>query len=69
LINKAWKCRLEAYSECLKLFQTAEDGPRSPVSAYLSLIKKFPQETMEVARDKALEAVLAYIENIPSAVK
>lgn len=36
---------------------------------YLGLVKKFVVDTNEIAREKALDAVLAYVENIPAASK
>lgn len=36
---------------------------------YLGLVKKFVVDSNEVAKEKALEAVLAFVENIPAAAK
>ncbi|CAF0735545.1 unnamed protein product [Brachionus calyciflorus] len=67
--HKNWKARMEGYEECCKLFKRADD-PKNPIySNYLSLVKKFVVDTNEVAKDKALDAVLAYVENIPAAAK
>jgi len=37
--------------------------------SYLGLVKKFVVDTNEVAKEKGLEAVLAFVENIPAAAK
>lgn len=67
--HKNWKARVEGYEECCKLFRLADD-PKSPIFLnYLGLVKKFVVDSNEAARDKALEAVLAFVENIPAAAK
>ena len=68
-IEQNWKARLEGYEECCKLFRMADD-PKSPMyMTYLGLVKKFVVDTNQVAQDKGLEAVLAFVENIPAAAK
>lgn len=60
---------MEGYEECCKLFRAADD-PKNPIYLnYLGLVKKFVLDSNEVARDKALDAVLAFVENIPAASK
>lgn len=67
--HKNWKARLEGYEEAAKLFRMATD-PKSPqYMTYLGLVKKFVIDTNQVAQDKGLEAVLAFVENIPYAAK
>ena len=67
--HKNWKARLEGYEECLKLFRLCDD-PKSPVVLnYLGLVKKFVVDSNEVAKEKALEATLAFVENVPAASK
>jgi hypothetical protein len=36
---------------------------------YLGLVKKFVVDTNEAAKEKALDAVFAFVENIPAAAK
>jgi cytoskeleton-associated protein 5 len=69
LPTKNWKARLEGYDECVKLFQNADDPKNSIYMNYLGLMKKFVVDANEVARERALDAVLAYVENIPAASK
>ena len=46
------------------------DDPKNPVYLnYLGLVKKFVIDSNEVAKEKALEAVLSFVENIPAAAK
>ena len=60
---------MEGYEECCKLFRLADD-PKNPMYLnYLGLVKKFVIDSNEVAKEKGLEAVLAFIENIPAAAK
>ena len=60
---------MEGYEECCKLFKLADD-PKNPVLLnYLGLVKKFVVDSNEVAKDKALDAVLAFVENVPAAAK
>ena len=67
--HKNWKARLEGYDECCKLFARADDPKSAVYLNYLGLVKKFVLDSNEVARDKALDAVLAFVENIPAAAK
>lgn len=49
------------YEECLKLFKS--DDPNDPdFQIYLDLIKNFTNDPNEAARDKAVEAVIVYLE-------
>jgi cytoskeleton-associated protein 5 len=67
--HKNWKARLQGYEECCKLFRMCDD-PKNPVYLnYLGLVKKFVVDSNEVAKDKALDAVLAFVENVPAAAK
>lgn len=67
--HKNWKARLAGYEECCKLFRMCDD-PKNPVYLnYLGLVKKFVVDSNEVAKDKALDAVLAFVENVPAAAK
>ncbi|RNA27578.1 cytoskeleton-associated 5 isoform X1 [Brachionus plicatilis] len=67
--HKNWKARVEGYEECCKLFGRADDPKNPAYSPFLGLVKKFVVDSNEVAKDKALDAVLAYVENIPAAAK
>jgi len=67
--HKNWKARLEGYEEATKLFQRADDPKGGVYMTYLGLVKKFVVDTNQVAQDKGLEAVLAFVENIPIAAK
>jgi cytoskeleton-associated protein 5 len=67
--HKNWKARMQGYEECCKLFRLCDD-PKNPVYLnYLGLVKKFVVDSNEVAKDKGLEAVLAFVENVPAAAK
>jgi cytoskeleton-associated protein 5 len=67
--HKNWKARVEGYEECCKLFRLADD-PKNPIySNYLGLVKKFVVDSNEAAKEKALEAVFLFVENIPVASK
>ena len=67
--HKNWKARVEGYEECIKLFSLCDD-PKNPIYLnYLGLVKKFVVDSNQVAQDKALEAVLAFVENVPAASK
>ena len=67
--HKNWKARLEGYEEACKLFQLADDPKSAQYSSYLGLVKKFVVDSNQVAQDKGLEAVLAFVENITAAAK
>ncbi|XP_064635641.1 cytoskeleton-associated protein 5-like isoform X2 [Lineus longissimus] len=60
--HKAWKARMAGYEEATKLFKRIDDEKSSEFSKYLGLIKKFVTDTNAIAQEKALEAVLAFLE-------
>ena len=64
-----WKARLEGYEECCKLFKHVDDQKNPIYSNYLGLVKKFVIDSNEVAKDKGLDAVLAFVENVNAAAK
>jgi cytoskeleton-associated protein 5 len=69
LLLQAWKDRVTGYEECVKLFRT-QDSDKSPeFSKYLGLIKKFVIDSNEIAREKALDAVFAFVEEAQVAGK
>lgn len=60
--HKAWKARLAGYEEATKLFSTLDE--KSPeFSKFLGLMKKMVTDSNAIAQEKALEAVLAFVEN------
>lgn len=66
--HKVWKARLAGYEEAAKLFPTLDE--KSPeFSKYAPLIKKFVTDSNAVAQEKALEAVIAFVENSAVAPK
>ncbi|VDI52331.1 cytoskeleton-associated protein 5 [Mytilus galloprovincialis] len=61
--HKTWKARLAGYEEVTKIFSQQTD-PKSPeFQRYAGLMKKFVTDTNAVAQEKALDAVLAFVEN------
>ncbi|CAF3916372.1 unnamed protein product [Rotaria sordida] len=67
--HKAWKARVTGYEECVKLFRT-QDSDKSPeFSKYLGLVKKFVIDPNENAREKALDAILVFVEEAQVAGK
>ena len=53
---------MTGYEECIKLFRT-QDSDKSPeFGKYLGLVKKFVVDANENAREKALEAILVFVE-------
>ena len=53
---------MTGYEECIKLFRT-QDSDKSPeFGKYLGLVKKFVVDANENAREKALEAILVFLE-------
>ncbi|CAF2625523.1 unnamed protein product [Rotaria sp. Silwood2] len=67
--HKAWKARMIGYEECAKLFRT-QDSDKSPeFSKYLGLVKKFVVDPNENAREKALDAIFAFVEEAQVAGK
>lgn len=66
---KVWKARLAGYEEAIKLFRTIDDEKSPEFSKFAPLIKKFVTDSNAVAQEKALEAVIAYVENAAVATK
>ncbi|XP_052066786.1 cytoskeleton-associated protein 5-like [Mytilus californianus] len=61
--HKTWKARLAGYEEVTKIFSQQTD-PKSPeFQRYAGLMKKFVTDSNAVAQEKALDAVLAFVEN------
>ncbi|KAM3186859.1 hypothetical protein ACTXT7_003450 [Hymenolepis weldensis] len=61
--NKLWKARIAGYDEAIKLFQT-QASDKSPIfNDYLVLLKKMVTDSNAIAQEKALDAVLAFLEN------
>jgi cytoskeleton-associated protein 5 len=60
---------VSGYEECIKQFQS-QDSDKSPeYSKYLGLLKKFVTDSNEIAREKALDAVLVFVERAAVAGK
>ena len=60
---------MTGYEECVKLFRT-QDSDKSPeFSKYLGLVKKFVIDPNENAREKALDAIFAFVEEAQVAGK
>ncbi|XP_069992445.1 cytoskeleton-associated protein 5 isoform X4 [Penaeus vannamei] len=62
-IHKLWKARLSGYEECTKHFPKIVDERSPEFNKFAPLMKKFVTDSNAVAQEKALEAVLAYVEN------
>lgn len=61
--HKIWKARVAGYEEAKKLFISLDDEKSPEFAKYQGLIKKLVVDSNAVAQEKALEAVLAYVEN------
>jgi cytoskeleton-associated protein 5 len=53
---------MTGYEECVKLFRTQNSDQSPEFNKYVSLIKKFVIDPNENAREKALDAVFAFVE-------
>ncbi|CAF1382635.1 unnamed protein product, partial [Adineta steineri] len=60
--HKAWKARMTGYEECVTLFRTQNSDQSPEFMKYVSLMKKFVIDSNENAREKALDAVFAFVE-------
>ena len=57
-----WKARISGYEHCIKTFPTLDE--KSPeFSKYLGLVKKMVTDNNAIAQEKALDAVLLFVEN------
>lgn len=61
--HKNWKARLSGYEEVTKTFNQQTDPKSVEFQRYAGLMKKFVTDTNAVAQEKALDAVLAFVEN------
>ncbi|XP_041367175.1 cytoskeleton-associated protein 5-like isoform X2 [Gigantopelta aegis] len=61
--HKVWKARLAGYEEAVKLFRRLDDEKSPEFSKYAGQMKKFVTDSNAIAQDKALDAVLAFVEN------
>ena len=57
------------YEEATKLFRRIDDEKSSEYSKYAGLVKKFVIDSNALAQEKALEAILAFVENAAVAGK
>ncbi|CAL4065491.1 unnamed protein product, partial [Meganyctiphanes norvegica] len=62
-IHKAWKARMHGYEECAKVFPRITDEKSPEFSKFAPLMKKFVTDSNAVAQEKALDAVLLFVEN------
>ena len=53
---------MTGYEECVKLFRTQSSDQSQEFNKYASLLKKFVIDANENAREKALDAILAFVE-------
>ncbi|CAF3028385.1 unnamed protein product [Rotaria socialis] len=60
--HKAWKARMTGYEECIKLFRAQPSDQSPEFNKYVNLMKKFVIDSNENAREKALDAVFAFVE-------
>ncbi|CAF1116363.1 unnamed protein product [Adineta steineri] len=67
--HKAWKARMTGYEECVTLFRTQNSDQSPEFMKYVSLMKKFVIDSNENAREKALDAVFAFVEEANIAAK
>jgi cytoskeleton-associated protein 5 len=57
------------YEECAKLFRTQASDQSPEFTKYVSLMKKFVIDSNDNVREKALDAVLAFVEEASVAGK
>lgn len=60
---------MTGYEECVKLFRTQTSDQSGEFARYVHLMKKFVVEAHENAREKALDAVFAFVEEAQLAGK
>uniref|UniRef100_A0A5K3F5B7 Cytoskeleton-associated protein 5 n=1 Tax=Mesocestoides corti TaxID=53468 RepID=A0A5K3F5B7_MESCO len=61
--HKQWKARVAGYEEAIKLFQTQPSEKSNVFTDYLGLMKKMVTDSNAIAQEKALDAVLVFVEN------
>lgn len=54
---------MSGYEECAKIFPKITDERSPEFNKFVPLMKKFVTDSNAVAQEKALEAVLVYVEN------
>uniref|UniRef100_A0A3Q0KG40 Putative microtubule associated protein xmap215 n=1 Tax=Schistosoma mansoni TaxID=6183 RepID=A0A3Q0KG40_SCHMA len=67
--HKLWNARVAGYEEAFKIFSTETSGKSPVFNEYVGLMKKFVTDSHAGAQEKALDAVLAYIETAAAATK
>ncbi|CAH8448402.1 unnamed protein product [Schistosoma bovis] len=67
--HKLWNARVAGYEEAFKIFSTETNGKSPVFNEYVGLMKKFVTDSHAGAQEKALDAVLAYIETAAAATK
>lgn len=60
---------MTGYEECVKLFRTQSSDQSPEFNKYVGLMKKFVIDSHDNAREKALDAVLAFVEEASIAGK
>ena len=61
-----WKARVAGYEDLTQTLKRADE--KSPeFNKYQGLIKKFTTDSNAIAQEKALDCVLAFLENAPTA--
>lgn len=61
--HKQWKARMAGYDEAIKLFQTQSSEKSYVFGDYVGLLKKMVTDSNAFAQEKALDVVLAFVEN------
>ena len=59
---QAWKARMTGYEECVQVFRTQSSDESPEFTKYAHLMKKFVLDPNENAREKALDAIFAFVE-------
>jgi hypothetical protein len=60
---------MTGYEECVQLFRTQSSDTSPEFNKYAPLMKKFVIDANENAREKALDAVFAFVEEAQVAMK
>lgn len=68
-LSKAWKARMIGYDECVQLFRSQTSDQSAEFVKYVHLMKKFVLDSNENAREKALDAVFAFVQHAAIAGK
>ncbi|KAI9347159.1 hypothetical protein DFJ73DRAFT_836828 [Zopfochytrium polystomum] len=69
LVHKSWKARQGAYDELTKRFKTLDPDADAEYRKHQDSLKKMLADANAIAQEAGVTAVLAYVENAPSAAK